>query len=123
MKKGFLYTLEAMIASLLILSSLLLIYNIQEPKSEKIPIELGYNCLKEMDYKGFLRNYVLNNDVQQINNYLDDCLPKTIDSSISFGEQVTLPTNVSVVIVDYLIAGEKDTFNPVLINLYMWSKI
>lgn len=118
MKKGVLYTLEAIIGGLIILSSLVLIYipQSQQIEEDRILKELGFGCLKYLDDKGLLRYYFFNDNSTLINE-LESCI-KIAGFSLS---SENLSTNKTVVTVEYLIAGEK-SFNPMFIKLYMWPK-
>ena len=74
--KGISFTLEAVIAGFLILSSLLLFFkapNLGESSVAGVS-ERGYNCLRSLDENNKLREYAINNDVTSIENNLKNCL-------------------------------------------------
>jgi len=122
--KGFSHTLETVFGALLILITLLNIYT-NPPRTETKLSELGYNCLSSIDNKGFLRYYALNALYSDLNNKLRDCLPFLIDFKFRICStsdcSIQLPESKSVFLSSYFIAGN-DSFNPTLINLWIWFK-
>ncbi len=124
--KGYLYTLEAMIAALLILSTLVFIYQPQQKTSFDFSIlkDSGLACLKDLDNRGLLRYYALNNMTQQMRSSLQNCLPRTANFSVGLctdGCSLDVPKNKTSVAVYRFISGEAATFQPMTINLAMWS--
>lgn len=122
--KGFSYTMEAVFGAILILLTLLNIYAII-PRTENNLSELGYNCLKNIDNKGLLRYYALNELNLELNSNLRECLPFSIDFKFKVCStadcNISLPQDKSVFLSSYLIAGDS-SFSPTLINLWVWSK-
>jgi hypothetical protein len=126
--KGFMYTLEAMIAALIILSALVTVYSFsrqQENFGSAAIKEKGYSCIKDMDSRGILRHYALSNDSAGIRGYFQGCLPRTLNFSVSFCASCAagLPGNMTIESVNYLIAGEGATFQPTSISLFLWSLV
>ncbi len=131
--KGFLHILESVLASLLILSSLLYLYGSLPARSQFSSLtarDVGYNCLKDIDNQGLLRNYTLTNNTAGLNNSLYVCMPRLVNYTVSFcmGDQVlcsgySAPGNRTVVLTSYMVAGEGSKFQPTLIKLYMWSEV
>lgn len=124
--KAYLYTLEAMIASLLILSTLVFIYHPQQKTSFDFSIlkDSGIGCMKDLGNKGLLRYYALNNLTQEMRTAAQSCLPKTANFSVGFCTDVCnmdVPINKTTIVVYRFIAGESATFQPTTINLAMWS--
>lgn len=124
--KGYLYTLEAMIAAILILSTLVFIYQPQQKTGFDVSIlkDSGFACLKDADNKGLLRYYALNNMTQQARSAMQSCLPNTANFSVAFCTDTCAlekPQNKTSVGVSYFIAGESATFQPMTINVVMWS--
>ncbi len=124
--KGFMYTLEAMIAALIILSALVTVYSFsrqQENFDSAIIKEKGYSCVKDLDSGGILRYYALSNDSSGMRGYFQNCLPRSLNFSVSFCRACAagLPGNKTIVSVNYLVAGEGATFQPTSINLFLWS--
>ncbi len=124
--KGYLHTLESMIAGILILSTILIIYNgsVETSSFESVSMaDSAYECLKYLDSKGILRHYALNNNTQ-INAYISSCMPKTLNFSIGFCDGcATANTNKTTASIIYIIAGEGSTFNPIVVNMLVWSLI
>ncbi len=124
--KGYLFTLESMIASILLLSVLLIVYNgsVQPHEFGTVSIaESAYNCLKDLDNRGILRYYALNNDTK-IRGYIRPCLPMSLNFSIGFCETcATTNANKTVVSIKYIIAGDGSRFQPTTVNMLAWSVI
>jgi len=122
--KGFAHTIESIFGAILILITLLNIYTIQTRPNDNLS-ELGYKCLKNIDNEGLLRYYALNALNLELNNNLRECLPFTIDFKFKVCSTsdctIPLPKDKSIFLSSYLIAGD-DSFNPSLINLWIWSK-
>lgn len=126
--KGVMYTLEAMIAALLIMSTIVSIYSFpkqQETLDTIIIKEKGYSCLKDIDNRGLLRYYALSNDSAGIKTYFRNCLPKSLNFSTNFCQSCAsdIPRNKTIVSLNYLIAGEGTLFQPTNANLFLWSMI
>ncbi len=126
--KGFAYVLEAMIAALLILSVLVSVYPFQKQQEsfETVTIkEKGYFCMKDLDSRGLLRYYALSNNTDSIRTYIQNCLPRSLNFSVSFCQSCTpdIPRNKTIVSINYLIAGEAATFQPTNANLFLWSLV
>jgi hypothetical protein len=117
--------MEAILGSILVLVGIMLIFPTQQQREINFS-EIGFSCLNSLDQKGFLRNYIVNDMVTELNNSLKDCLSAVADfkfkicSSSDCIDQ-TIPYNKTVYISSYLIAGE-NTYNRKLINLWIWSK-
>lgn len=121
------YTLEAMIAALLIMSTIVSIYSFpkQQEALDTVTIkEKGYSCIRDLDSRGLLRYYALSNDSAGIRSYFQSCLPKALNFSASFCQACTpdVPGNRTIVSLSYLIAGEGTSFQPTNTNLFLWSK-
>ncbi len=126
-RKGAMYTLEAMIAALLILSTVVSLYSFpkQQENPDAVTIkEKGYSCINDLDNRGLLRHYALSNDTIGIRSYLQECLPKALNFSASFCQACApdTPGNKSIVSLSYLIAGEGTLFQPTNAILFLWSK-
>ncbi len=126
--KGLAYTLEAMIAALLILSALVTVYAYSSPKENFDAATIrdkGYFCIKYLDSGGLLRNYALQNDTAGIRSYMRDCLPRSLNFSVSFCPACApdVPGNRTIVSVNYIVAGEDSRFQPTNANLLLWSLV
>ncbi|MFH1229089.1 MAG: hypothetical protein V1678_01535 [Candidatus Aenigmatarchaeota archaeon] len=122
--KGMMYTIEAVIGTVLILLGIMYIYPTQH-QSETSLSETGYSCLSYLDKSGLLRYYATSNMSSELNVSLRNCLPSTagfkfkVCSSSDCREDV--PTGKSVYVSSYLIAGDK-TYERRMINLWVWLK-
>jgi len=120
--KGFILTLEAGIAAVIMFSFLFVVIQLQagEPELSRI----SYSCLKDLDNKGYLRFYALN-DENSLNQYLEDCLPTLSDFQIKVCNTSICPADnlpsKDIFLTGYIIAGDTE-FNQTLINLWVWSK-
>jgi hypothetical protein len=78
-----------------------------------------------MDQRGELRYYAVNNLTEELNASLRECLPSVFDFKFrmcpSSDCKEDVPSNRSVYISNYLIAGE-NLYNKRLVNLWMWPK-
>lgn len=121
--KGYIKTLEAGIAIVLILVSMIFLFSDRARKEPQLS-DIGYNCLKYLDYKGVLRYYAVNNLESSLISNLRGCIPPILNykaricTTTSCNTQ--LPTDRTVFLSSYLIAGE-NTINNVLINVWVWS--
>ena len=122
--KGFVKTLEAGIAIVLILVSMVFLFP-EKTRTEPQISDTGYSCLKYLDYEGVLRYYAVNNLEPDLISDLGDCLPPILNYTAKICTTSTciteLPENEAISSSSYLIAGE-DFVEPTLINLWFWSK-
>ena len=121
--KGYVKTLEAGIAIVLILVSMVFLFP-EKTRTEPQISDTGYSCLKYLDYEGVLRYYAVNNLESNLISDLRDCLPPILNYTAKICPTIIcnaiLPEDKTVFLSSYLIAGEK-SINPVLINLWVWS--
>ncbi len=124
MVKGFEKTLEAAIAIVLILVSMVFIFAGEEIREPQISAT-GYECLKNLEDQGLLRYYAVNNLEDSLNTSLKTCIPPLLNytAKICATSQCSavLPVNRTIFLSSYLIAGY-DSFNPKLVNLWVWLK-
>lgn len=124
--KGLSYTLEAMIAALLVLSTLVSVYSFSKKEGvfDTVTIrDLGYSCVKDADGRGLLRHYALSNDSAGVRSLFQSCLPRSLNFSVNFCAACApdIPANRTIVSVNYIVAGEGATFRPANANLFLWS--
>ncbi|NIM47258.1 MAG: hypothetical protein GTN40_03825 [Candidatus Aenigmarchaeota archaeon] len=121
--KGYVKTLEAGIAIILILISMVFLFP-EKTKTEPQISDVGYNCLKYLDYGKSLRYYAVNDFESDLINDLRSCLPPILNYTAKICTttlcNTELPSDKTVFLSSYLISGE-DSINPVLINLWVWS--
>jgi hypothetical protein len=123
--KAILYTLEAIFGAVLILVGIMFIYPTQQ-QTEISFSEVSYNCFKQLDQTGLLRNYATNSMITELNNSLRECLPPITDFKFKICEtsdcvDISVPYDKPVYLSSYLIAGDT-SYNRKLINLWVWSK-
>ncbi|MFQ6020766.1 MAG: hypothetical protein ACE5J4_01965 [Candidatus Aenigmatarchaeota archaeon] len=121
MVKGFIQTLEAVIAAVLILITILILYQ-PKPLVETQLQEISYNCLVDLDNKGFLRYYL--DDPEEIENKLKSCLPPLTDFVVKVCTNADCVADVpskTVVLSSYLVSGYY-AVSPRLVNLWVWYK-
>ena len=115
--KGYIYTLEVIIAIPIILLSLIFIFGTPPVKPE-LEISLikqqGFNALEYLDQKDLLRQL----SDAEIENQLRALLPDNIQLSLG-GE---LPDK-TVIAVDYYISGYKGKYIGKKITLWLWEEI
>lgn len=117
-------TLEALIAATVILISVVILFPPTIISQTQIP-SAAYNCLRDMDDKGFLRYYAENNLTSELENKLKSCIPQNLDYSVKICDSSTcnpdsLPSK-EITLVSYLIAGDQNPANR-LINLWVWFR-
>jgi len=121
--KGFVKTLEAAIAIVLILISIVFLFP-EKTRTESQISDIGYNCLKYLDYRGVLRYYAVNSLESNLISDLKGCLPPILNYTARICSTIICDTNLpqdkTVFLSSYLIAGE-ESISPVLINLWVWS--
>ena len=123
--KGFIQTLEQTLGSILILTMLITLFNPSFSTSHSQLSNVGFNCLKDLDNQGPLRNYAANNMTTNLNTSLQQCLSafnydfKICSSPLDCS--TNLPTNKDIFLSSYFIAGDT-AYKPTLINLWVWLK-
>jgi hypothetical protein len=124
MVKGFVKTLEASIAIVLILISIVFLFP-ERTKNKTQISHAAYDCLKYIDNKGLLRNYAVNGFESNLVSDLRACISPLYDYTVKMCTSTAcnsqLPSNKEVFLSSYIIAGE-DTFRPTLINLWIWLR-
>ncbi len=122
--KGYIKTLEAGIAIVLILVSIIFLFPERTKKDPQIS-DTGYNCLKYLEQTGALRYYAVNNLESNLNSYLRACLPPILNYTTKICSampcNIQVPENRTIFLSSYMIAGNDTFFNPILINLWFWS--
>lgn len=124
--KGLLKSLESIISILMIFVVFIVYFGSKEalPEFESISWQLkGFNALKVLDQTNELRQYVLANNSQTIENKLIPLVPPEINIKVvvcQFDCQKPDVQSEKTVSVSYLIAGDVNDFRPRQIILYMW---
>ncbi len=137
MKKGILFTLETVIAILMILFIVVFIYRNPFEISGLNIIELkkkAYVGLIALERTGELRKEVIENDAAGIKNKLEPFIPgfltyevvlynsslnSTIANTTNYNS--TIDEQPNVIVVNYLIAGDADEYNPRDVRVFIWG--
>ncbi|MCX6818940.1 MAG: hypothetical protein NT129_02975 [Candidatus Aenigmarchaeota archaeon] len=117
--KGYIYTLEVMIAISIILISAAFIFGKPPVKPEmelSIIKQQGFNAIEYLDQKDLLRQL---NDAE-LENQLSSLLSSNIKLRVN--NNTGLP-NQTVIAVDYYISGYKGTYLGKRIRLFLWEEI
>lgn len=127
--KGYVYTLEVMLAVALIIVTVVMIFGTGPKESEtEIALikQMGFDTLHYLDQSGDLRDAVARGALAEIDINLTIMLPTTIvfDSNICRGTCVSssLPENRTVVVIDYYIGSYRDNFINKKLRLWLWKK-
>jgi hypothetical protein len=124
MVKGFVKTLEAAMAIVLILLSITFIAPERYFHADKIT-EKAYSCLTNMDQSGKLRYYSDNGFESDMASDIRSCIPASYDYSlrICYTTSCTgdIPENKPVYTASYLITGG-EVIKPSLTKVWLWSK-
>ena len=127
--KGYVYTLEVMLAVSLIFVTLILVFSSSPEEAETslgIMKQNGYDALFYLDMTGDLRNAVSRGAVSEIDANLTDILPKNLkfDTNIctTSCNSTELPANSTIVTVDYYISGYRGEYIGKRVRMWMWRK-
>jgi hypothetical protein len=127
--KGYIYTLEVLIAVSIILVSLVFIFR-SSPAKPELETSLiktqGADALSFLDSKGTLRKLVYDDNETEIETQLKTYLPKNIGFEVqvctSPCSAVNVPVNETVVAVNYYISGYKENYLGKKVRLWLWRK-
>ena len=129
--KGMYYTIEAMVAILLIVSVFFLLFSTQQKSPEVGRANIKndiYKALETLDSKGSLINQTLNNDATAIKNDLSSFLPVNIQLNVaiynkSFNNLTSEVTDqlLDVIGVSYYLAGDVGNYTPKEIRVHAWG--
>ena len=128
-KKGYMYTLEVLIAASLIMVTFVIVF--QSPPSKpaletSLIKQQGYNALEFLDNNGLLRPYVYSNDEGALETQIDAVLINSIkfetDICFSSCNMSNVPDDETVIVVDYYVSGYKNTFLGKKVRMWMWSE-
>ncbi len=121
--KGMSFTLEAVIAGLLVVTALLFFFRAPADDTYSIGVsERGYYCLKSLDENAVLRPMALGDDSSGIEAGLSECLAGmnyTVQVCRASCTPASLPENRTVIVSSYFIAGDVNP-DPLKVKLSMW---
>ena len=128
-KKGYIYTLEVLVAVSIILITLVLVFGTTPEEAETdLPVikQTGYDALFYLDKSDDLRKIVTTEGIKQLNKNLTDLIPKNIKFDVTICTTTCtgngLPPNKPVIVVDYYVSGYRETFVNKKVRLWLWAK-
>ena len=128
-KKGYIYTLEVLIAISIIFISMVSVFRIAPTKPEieiSIIKQNGFDALFYLDQRGILGEMVLEGDETGIENHLLSILPENVrfetDICTMNCDTTNLPINETIIAVDYYISSCKETYVGKRVRLFLWRK-
>ncbi|MEK6901839.1 MAG: hypothetical protein AABX37_05825 [Nanoarchaeota archaeon] len=127
--KGYIYTLEVLLAMAMILVALTFLYRTppQLPELEASTMKVqGIQVLEYLDRKGDLRQFAIvanETDIEsRINNTIVSAIDFELDICTLACNETGVPRNKSVIAVDYYIAGYRAAHNVTKIKMWMWRR-
>jgi hypothetical protein len=131
-KKAWLRIVEAVLAILIILSTLLIITSKQTTKTDLSPeiSEIQTDILNIINKNTTLRQYVIETppNKQELTNTINQMLPNTFNFAIEICpikdicHSTETPTNKQVYAKEILITTTLETYNPKKLRFFVWSK-
>jgi hypothetical protein len=126
-KKGYMYTLEVLLALSLIFVAIVYLFSqpTDKPELEISIIKMqGFQALKYLDEKGVLRKYVSDDDEKGIEKELKDILIKNIkfetEICVTTCSTRNVPSGQAIISVTYYVSGYRNTYDAKKVRLYMW---
>ncbi len=125
--KGYLFTLEVIIAVSLIMVSMVIIFSsTQAPASAKTALikKQGFEALEYLDQAGELRFLAFSGNEITLEEKLKALLPSSISLETDVCTDVcagNVPSGTSIITVDYYVSGYRDAFFTKKIKLWMWG--
>lgn len=129
--KGVLYTLESVIAILMILFIIVFLFQDSPTTSEfeRVNYKLKvYHGLKILANTGGLRRDATNNNVVSMEDKLDPYIPDLLNYTVVIFNETTnitkkpsLVDEKDVISVSYFLAGEIDDYGPRDVRVYLWG--
>lgn len=127
--KGYIYTLEVLLAISIIVGSIIFILGTAPEKSELNLLTMNqrvFEAVEYLDNKGELRALVNDDNEIEIENQLNSILPSVIkfetDICTTSCNGTNIPTNQEVIVFDYFISGYKDRYIGKRIRIWIWEK-
>jgi len=129
--KGALYTLEAVIAILMIF--FIIVFLFQNPPTSpdyqivnyKLKV---YNALRLLDTTGELNMYAMDSNAGQIRSKLRSFIPVTVNYGVvifnqttNITEKLSFGNSSDVISVSYFISGDLDNYQPRDVRVYLWG--
>ena len=129
--KGQFYTLESIIAILMILFIVIFLFQNPSPSPESKMTNYklkAYEGLRVLEKTGELRRYVNDNNATAINESLDPYIPGSLSRAVViYNDTTNLTTKPSFstinesISVSYFLAGDFDDYKPRNVRIYIWG--
>ena len=122
MVKGFIKTLEAVIAATMIMVSLFILVS-PAPTTESLA-NVGDYCLQKLEDRNLLASFAANSDETGLRNELANCISPALDFQVEICDTADCSAQVpekSVFASSYISSGFT-SYSPKLINLWMWYR-
>ncbi len=126
--KGYIYTLEVLIAISIIVVSMVSVFKLAPTKPEteiSIIKQNGYDALFYLDQKGVLCDLVAKDNETGIESYLADILSDNIEFEVDICLSeclINLPGTGAIIPVDYYISSCKGDYVGKKVRLFLWRK-
>ncbi len=127
--KGYIYTLEVIIAISIIVLSVVSILRTPPTKPEFSTSTIkmqGFEALEYLDRKGDLKKLVFQENETELENKMSGIMPKEIGFEMEFCSyscsEVNVPANETVVVVNYYVSGYKENYIGKKVKLWIWRK-
>lgn len=127
--KGFIYTLEVLIAISIIMVSIVLVFRYppEKPDFGTSTMKLqAFDSLEYLDNKGDLKNLVFQNNETEIEKRMRDILLQEMlfemeicDFSCS---EANVPVNETVIAINYYVAGYKENYLGKKVKMWLWRR-
>jgi hypothetical protein len=125
--KGFLYTIEVLIAVSIVFIPIVLIFStlpVKPTLETSIMKTQGFDALDYLNTKGDLRKMMIEKNETGIEQSLRSLLPGNVrfETEICYKDcpRTNVPDNVTVVVFDYYLSGFRDYYNPEKVRMWMW---
>ena len=127
--KGFVYTLEVLIAVGIIVVAAVVMFRNVPVKAETDIATLkaqGFHALRYMDDTGLLRKYVNDNNESLVENDLKGLMPSTVNFEVqicgSSCSDAYVPDDKDVISIDYYISAYRTEYLEKRVKLWIWKK-
>ncbi len=128
--KGYIYTIEVLLALSLVLVMIVVIFSStpEQPETSLVIIkQTGYDALHYLDQTGMLREAVNRDAYGEIAGNVTAMMPNNIKSDVAictstFCESYKIPVNRTIVAIDYYIAGYEQRYIQKKVRLWLWTR-
>ena len=128
--KGTFHTLEAAIASIMMMMTLVFVFqrspDILELSKANYKVKI-YNALKISDDTGDLRKNAVDNNASSIESEINSYIPIYLDYSVTIYNKTSNLTDVpsisseNVITVSYFLAGRVGNYVPKEVRVFLWG--